>query len=42
MAKTGIVLILLGLILIALIMFTVGVQVLDISPALVPAWAVPW
>lgn len=41
MAKTGIVMNLLGLILIVLIMFTLGVRVLEISPGLVPAWAIP-
>jgi sodium-dependent dicarboxylate transporter 2/3/5 len=41
MAKAGVVLNLLGLILIVLIMFTFGVRVLDISPVHVPAWAVP-
>jgi hypothetical protein len=32
---------LLGLILITLFMFTLGVGVLDISPQIVPLWAVP-
>ncbi len=41
MAKTGIFINLLGLILIPLLTFTLGVRVLDISPGLVPAWAVP-
>ena len=41
MAKTGIVVNLLGLILITLLMFTLGVRVLDISPGTVPVWAVP-
>jgi sodium-dependent dicarboxylate transporter 2/3/5 len=41
MAKTGIAVNLLGLILITLFMFTVGVRVLDISPGTVPVWAVP-
>ncbi len=41
MAKTGIVVNLLGLILITLFMFTVGVHVLDITPGIVPAWAAP-
>ncbi len=41
MAKTGIAVNLLGLILITLLTFTLGVRVLDISPELVPVWAVP-
>jgi sodium-dependent dicarboxylate transporter 2/3/5 len=41
MAKTGIAVNLLGLILITLFMFTVGVQVLGISPGTVPPWALP-
>jgi sodium-dependent dicarboxylate transporter 2/3/5 len=41
MAKTGIVVNLLGLILIALFLFTVGVRILGISPGTVPPWAVP-
>jgi len=41
MAKTGIAVNLLGLILITLLTFTLGVRVLDISPGLVPLWAVP-
>jgi sodium-dependent dicarboxylate transporter 2/3/5 len=41
MAKAGFVLNLLGLVLIALLVFTVGPRVLDISPGLVPLWAVP-
>jgi sodium-dependent dicarboxylate transporter 2/3/5 len=41
MAKTGIVVNLLGLILITLFVFTLGVRVLDISPRAVPVWALP-
>jgi len=41
MAKTGFAVNLLGLILITLLMFTLGVRVLDISPGTVPVWAVP-
>ena len=41
MAKTGIVVNLLGLILIPLFMFAVGVPVLGISPGIVPPWASP-
>jgi len=41
MAKTGIAVNLLGLILITLLMFTLGVRVLGISPGTVPVWAVP-
>jgi sodium-dependent dicarboxylate transporter 2/3/5 len=41
MAKTGIVLNLLGLILIAMVTLTLGVRVLGISPGMVPSWAVP-
>jgi hypothetical protein len=41
MAKTGIVVNLLGLILITLFMFAVGVPVLGISPGIVPPWAAP-
>ncbi len=41
MARTGIAVNLLGLILITLFLFTVGVHVLEISPGIVPAWALP-
>ena len=41
MAKTGIVVNLLGLILITLLTFTLGVRAPDISPGIVPSWAVP-
>jgi len=41
MAKAGIVMNLIGLILIPLLLFTVGVRVLDISPGVVPCWALP-
>jgi sodium-dependent dicarboxylate transporter 2/3/5 len=41
MAKTGFVLNLIGLVLIALLVFTLGPRVLDISPGFVPPWAVP-
>ena len=41
MAKTGFVMNLLGLVLIALLVFTVGPRVLEISPGFVPPWAVP-
>ena len=37
----GFVLNLLGLVLIALLVFTVGPRVLDISPGFVPEWAIP-
>jgi sodium-dependent dicarboxylate transporter 2/3/5 len=40
MARTGIVVNLLGLALITFILFSVGIQVLGISPGEVPAWAV--
>jgi sodium-dependent dicarboxylate transporter 2/3/5 len=41
MARTGIVMNLLGLILITLLTFTLGLRVLGISPGVVPSWAVP-
>jgi sodium-dependent dicarboxylate transporter 2/3/5 len=41
MAKTGIVMNLLGLLLIAMVTLTLGVRVLGISPGMLPSWAVP-
>ena len=41
MAKAGIVMNLLGLILIAMVTLTLGVRVLGISSGMVPSWAVP-
>ena len=41
MAKTGIAVNLLGMVLITFFMFAVGVPILGISPGVVPPWAVP-
>jgi sodium-dependent dicarboxylate transporter 2/3/5 len=41
MAKAGIAVNLIGLILIPLLMFAIGVPVLGISPGVLPSWAVP-